>query len=92
MIEYAKVTEKGQITIPVAVRRALGLRPGDRVRFERNAQGAVILSPNDALETVFGSWRGKMTSEPLSPNEEKEAIRKGMAESAAQRYRRSFLA
>ncbi|WP_369123396.1 AbrB/MazE/SpoVT family DNA-binding domain-containing protein, partial [Shewanella electrica] len=29
----ATVTSKGQITIPAAVRRALGLRTGDRVEF-----------------------------------------------------------
>jgi AbrB family looped-hinge helix DNA binding protein len=28
-----KVTSKGQVTIPVAVRHELGLRPGDRIEF-----------------------------------------------------------
>ncbi|HUX67265.1 MAG TPA: AbrB/MazE/SpoVT family DNA-binding domain-containing protein [Terriglobales bacterium] len=30
----AKVTSKGQITLPLALRRELGIRTGDRVRFE----------------------------------------------------------
>lgn len=28
-----KVTKKGQVTIPAAVRRAMGVKPGDRVEF-----------------------------------------------------------
>lgn len=30
----SRITAKGQVTIPVAVRRALGLEPGDDVIFE----------------------------------------------------------
>ncbi len=37
------VTSKGQITIPVEVRRALGLRPGTRVAFVRNESGSFEL-------------------------------------------------
>jgi antitoxin PrlF len=37
------VTVKGQVTIPKPVRDHLGLRPGDRVAFDVNADGAVVL-------------------------------------------------
>ena len=30
-----RVTQKGQVTIPLAIRRALGIRPGSDVDFER---------------------------------------------------------
>lgn len=33
MMELAKVTSKGQITIPVAVRNMLGIRAGDKIIF-----------------------------------------------------------
>ena len=29
----AKVTSKGQVTIPVQVRKSLGVKPGDKLRF-----------------------------------------------------------
>jgi AbrB family looped-hinge helix DNA binding protein len=32
----AKVTSKGQITLPVAVREAFGIRPGDQIVFFKN--------------------------------------------------------
>jgi AbrB family looped-hinge helix DNA binding protein len=32
--KQAKVTSKGQITIPIEIRRALGVGPGDRVVFD----------------------------------------------------------
>ena len=36
------VTSKGQVTIPVEMRRALGVRPGDRLLFNIHAEGASI--------------------------------------------------
>jgi AbrB family looped-hinge helix DNA binding protein len=32
-LEIAKMTAKGQITLPVAIRKSLGLKPGDKVGF-----------------------------------------------------------
>lgn len=34
MQREARITSKGQITVPKAVRHALGLKPGDKVVFE----------------------------------------------------------
>jgi AbrB family looped-hinge helix DNA binding protein len=39
------MTSKGQITIPIEVRRALGLRAGSRVAFVRRADGVYELRP-----------------------------------------------
>lgn len=39
------VTSKGQITIPAAVRDALGLRAGSRVAFVQRADGVFELRP-----------------------------------------------
>ena len=39
MKKQAKVTSKGQITLPYEIRRALGVRPGDKVEFETNGTG-----------------------------------------------------
>lgn len=36
------ITSRGQITVPVWLRRRLGLRPGDRVRFEEYDVGFVF--------------------------------------------------
>ena len=41
-LSRATITSKGQITVPVAVRRQLGLKPGDQVAF---ADGRLIPLP-----------------------------------------------
>jgi AbrB family looped-hinge helix DNA binding protein len=35
----AKVTSKGQVTLPAELRRALGLKPGDRIDFRKTDKG-----------------------------------------------------
>ena len=41
----AKVTSKGQITIPVKVRRAMGIKPGTEVNFYADGKGGYSFSP-----------------------------------------------
>ncbi len=41
----AKVTSKGQITIPRAIRRLQGLEPGDRLQFFTDDEGRMYLVP-----------------------------------------------
>jgi antitoxin PrlF len=43
--KQAKVTSKGQVTIPIEVRNALGLHEGDTVRFEVDDSGRAVLEP-----------------------------------------------
>ena len=51
----AIVTSKGQITIPKAVRDALGLHTGDRVEFVvQGPQGAVMKPMTRTVDEVFG--------------------------------------
>jgi antitoxin PrlF len=40
----AKLTSKGQITVPCEIRRLLGVRQGDRLVFETDG-GAVCMRP-----------------------------------------------
>lgn len=47
-MELAKITSKGQITLPVRIRRALGLREGDKVAFVE-VDGQFILANPTAL-------------------------------------------
>ncbi|MBI3943125.1 MAG: AbrB/MazE/SpoVT family DNA-binding domain-containing protein [Chloroflexi bacterium] len=49
------VTQKGQVTIPIAVRRLLGVKPHDQVVF-RVAEGKIELTPpTHTLEDAFGA-------------------------------------
>jgi AbrB family looped-hinge helix DNA binding protein len=40
-LELTKMTAKGQITLPVAIRKRLGLKPGDKVGFIMDGGGAI---------------------------------------------------
>ncbi|WP_108485125.1 AbrB/MazE/SpoVT family DNA-binding domain-containing protein [Oceaniglobus ichthyenteri] len=56
----ATLTTKGQVTIPKAVRDLLGLTPGSKVDFVRNAAGDVVLKPADTTvpHSRFAQFRG----------------------------------
>ena len=46
--EVATMTAKGQITLPKAIRQALGVDVGARVAFELHENGRVVVSRADA--------------------------------------------
>jgi AbrB family looped-hinge helix DNA binding protein len=52
MTRHAKFTSKGQITIPVDVRRALGFKDGDTVRIEVEADGVKLKPMRSARELI----------------------------------------
>ena len=47
----AKVTIKGQVTLPKSVRDAAGIRSGDRVSVRLRPEGGVIVEAEDVLKT-----------------------------------------
>lgn len=42
-----KVTIKGQVTLPKAVREAAGIRPGDRVNVRARSEGGVLVERSE---------------------------------------------
>ena len=44
-VEMAKVTSKGQITIPVSIRKRLDIREGDKLLFIDTPDGVVMVNP-----------------------------------------------
>lgn len=40
--QLAKITSKGQITIPVDVRNELGAKPGDKLSFQKTEHGLIV--------------------------------------------------
>ncbi len=56
MKRITTVTQKGQVTIPQAVREKLQIDYGNKVEFSLNEQGQVVLQPVKAdLQEIYGS-------------------------------------
>lgn len=53
----AKITSKGQITVPHKVRLALGVGAGDRLVFEERSGGEMCVMPA-RVESPFARYRG----------------------------------
>jgi len=51
------ISSKGQITVPIEVRRSLGVKPGDRVEFAIE-NGRTFLKPVRDEENPFEKWVG----------------------------------
>lgn len=56
MKKQARITSKGQITVPVEIRRALGVGPGDRLQFEKGARGVSVRPVRK--QSPFAKFRG----------------------------------
>ena len=72
------LTEKGQVTIPLEIRRILGLRPRDRVRFEVEGEVVKIRQASSKLLQGYGAVTPR--NRPEDFQELREEFEKGVAE------------
>jgi antitoxin PrlF len=56
MQKQAKITSKGQITVPLEVRRMLGVRAGDKLMFENDENGIRVRPVRS--QSAFSKYRG----------------------------------
>ena len=69
----AKLTSKGQITIPADVRAALGLDTGSRVEFVETGKGQfAIVAATEEVQSLKGML--KKPAKPVSIEEMNQAI------------------
>ncbi len=68
-ITQVRVTQKGQVTIPLAVRRALGIHPGSDVQFQVEGNGArLVVDPQQAASEIAGmrgAGSGELTTDEI---------------------------
>ena len=58
-MELAKITSKGQITIPSAIRKLLGLKEGDKVLFIQEGSKVVMMNASvNALLEIQKDFEG----------------------------------
>ena len=59
-MELAKITSKGQITLPISIRRILNLKDGDKVAFIEKDGNYIIVNPVSlAIDEVRKEFEGE---------------------------------
>jgi AbrB family looped-hinge helix DNA binding protein len=53
-MQTSTLTSKGQVTIPAAVRKRLGLHPGDHVAFVVDGDEVRLMRKENRVEAAFG--------------------------------------
>ena len=85
MTYTVSITSQGQISIPAALRRKLGLDKMSQAQVsEKN--GALIIEPIPDLLTLKGSL--KTNNKPLSNKELHDGVGQSMADESAKRLKR----
>lgn len=84
--KLSKVQKKGQVTIPVEIRRKWGLEKGDRVAFVETEEG-VLISPQEVIAMEALDKLGEMLKEKgISLEELIESGREIRGEIAKEKY------
>lgn len=73
----SSITTKGQVTIPVELREALNLHPGDKVTFKKSKNGVVIKKSKNDISASFGMYK---THSKITDKDIKKAIIKGASD------------
>lgn len=72
---WASVTEKGQVTIPKAIREKIGVSQGGKVRFRVRYDGIVVVEVPTNIKQVTGRLKKYANpSHPVDAYKEKENL------------------
>jgi len=85
----AKVTSKGQITIPIEVRKALKLKAGDKVDFYETENGQFAFRPKTGSIMEMKGILRKMGYAPLGHAPTIEEMDEAVLDAVAEDYLRS---
>ena len=85
-MELAKITSKGQVTIPVEIRRKLGVREGDKLLFVEEAGKVYILNSSmEALKEAQTAFAGEAERAGLKNEDDVVAMMKEFRRERAER-------
>ena len=65
---FATVSSQGQVTIPAIIRKSLDVKAGDRIVYELNPNGSVLMKKAEPIEDLSNRISGyiKPGTEPVS--------------------------
>ncbi len=75
-MDLAKISSNGQITVPVEIRRQLGLKSGDKILFFQNKNGEIVLSnaSAQAIRKAQAAFDGAAEDIGVSSEDDVQAI------------------
>ena len=75
-MNLAKVSANGQITVPVEIRRLLGLKSGDKILFFQKQDGEVVVSnaSAQAIRRAQTAFAGAADTMGISSEEDVQAL------------------
>ena len=86
VVELAKVTTKGQITIPREVRKKLGVKAGDKVLFIEEAGKIVIMNSSmAALKEIQNEFAGAAVKAGIKSADDVNALVKKIRKERAEK-------
>ena len=76
VLEMSTLSSKGQVTIPASVRRAIGVRTGDKLLFVRRDDGSVSLFNQNmmAMRVAMDAFEGAAEEAGLQGEEDINAL------------------
>ena len=80
------VTAKGQVTIPMEIRRLLKVKPHDKIAFILEGEQVKLARRGSIVARTAGIF--KTTQLPLTTEELREAAERAIAENVVERMRR----
>lgn len=80
-MDLAKVTSKGQVTIPIEIRKKLGIKNGDKILFiEESGRIYMMNSSMDALREAQRAFVGEAEKNGLKNDDDVMAMIKELRE------------
>jgi len=79
------LTRKGQVTVPVEIRRALGLKEGDKLTFTLEDGKVSLERAGSVVERTAGILKSEVSGPPLTAEELRRVAEIAWAEQAMER-------
>lgn len=77
------LTRKGQMTVPIQIRRALNLAEGDHLAVEQHGEAFLVRRATSVVEQTAGKLAKYRKTPPATSEEEKAAFEQGVADEVA---------
>lgn len=76
IMSLSKVSANGQVTIPIEIRRILGISEGDKILFSRNSEGEIVVNnaSASALSKVQRAMQGLDSKIGVKNEEDVQAL------------------